>query len=78
MENEDGVLIFTIHDFDGLRITRWSVTDLDTGVTYRNGAECAKALGVTSGAVNNCLNGRQKTCGGHRLVRTYEYKKTLM
>lgn len=67
-------------DFDSLtgpNTTRWSVTDLNTGFTYENGTECASGLGVTSGAVNNCLNGRQKTCAGHRLVRTYKYKKEI-
>lgn len=60
------------------RTTRWSVTDLDSGVTYKNGEACARALGVTGGAVNNCLGGRQKTCGGHRLVRTYVFKREML
>lgn len=60
------------------RVTRWSITDLDTGEIFKNGEACAQALGVTGGAVNNCLNGRQKTCHGHRLARTIKFRRDML
>lgn len=37
----------------------------DDGRVYRSARAAAEALGLSRGAVSNCINGRSRLCGGH-------------
>ena len=37
----------------------------DDGKVYRSARAAAEALGLSRGAVSNCINGRSRLCGGH-------------
>lgn len=38
---------------------------IETQVVYKNAVEASKDIGVRNTALNNCLKGRSKTCGGY-------------
>lgn len=48
---------------------RTPIRCVETGVVYKNQAEAAKAIGKHKYGINNCLLGKQKTCGGYHWER---------
>ena len=38
---------------------------VETGEVFESVAECARRIGVTKGAIQHCLHGRQSTCRGY-------------
>ena len=38
---------------------------IETQIIYKNSVEARKDIGVRNTALNNCLKGRSKTCGGY-------------
>lgn len=54
-----------------LKSIRKRVRCIETGIVYESVSEAAKAIGITQGALSNCLAGRTKTCGGYH----WEYIK---
>lgn len=62
----------------GVGVTPRMITNIDTGENYRTGEAAARALGVTRQSINNCINGRQKTAGGYRLVRASVMRRAVV
>lgn len=54
----------------GIGMTPRMVTNVDTGENYPTGQVAAERLGVTRQNINNCINGRQATVKGCRLVKS--------
>ena len=48
---------------------KWRIINEDTLEVYKNGAECARKLGVSRQMVYMTLSGKRPTCKGFRLRR---------
>lgn len=76
--SDDHQLMIFERYLSGIGITPRMITNVDTGENYIDGQHAANSLGVTRQNINNCINGRQKTVNGYRLVRASELRREFL
>lgn len=76
--NDDAHLRIFERYIIGVGMTPRMVTNVDTGENYRDGEAAAKLFGVTRQNISNCINGRQATVKGCRLVRSHRFRRELL